>query len=306
MARTRSMTRRPVRRCNTVPEPIGCPCPWCQTWTPRKTYRKRPSVKVASKPKQTKVAKKTKTVATKAKAVKAKPAKTKPAKSKSATSGASDTHVSGQVDSAAVGLVPNGAHVAACADGNGYLDASLALVDLSQNSDKYYILQVLQAGTEFHCFSRWGRTGTVGQNQVEGPFNTIGEAEAVFNRKFQDKTGQRWADRSDFSQIDGKYDLLNVDHTADATGQWEYFMHDFVDGKARGWYPYTEDGTAQTEALWQTYQVNSAYNRRIVQSGYYSYNIDLDAMTQTNISTNKKRYIRRLYQGAIIGNTDLS
>ncbi|KAF0683845.1 Aste57867_24120 [Aphanomyces stellatus] len=135
---------------------------------------------------------------------------------------------------------------------------------------------------------------------MDGPFPTIAQAEALFVNKFQLKTGQTWAQRGFFVKMDGRYDLLRVDRNADRSATWEYYVNDFIDGKATGWYPYTVEGTAETEELWQTHQANHAYNQRIVHSGVYSYHINLDAMTQTNSSTNKRRCIRRILNGHVV------
>ncbi len=47
------------------------------------------------------------------------------------------------------------------------LDASLAQVDVTKNTDKYYILQMISAeskssGEVYYVYTRWGRTGTAG------------------------------------------------------------------------------------------------------------------------------------------------
>jgi hypothetical protein len=66
-----------------------------------------------------------------------------------------------------------------------------------------------------------------------------------------------------------------------------------VDGKADGWYPYTAEGSASTESLWATYQANPSMGTRVVHSGYFDYWVDLQAMTQRNLSSGKQRRIRR-------------
>ncbi|RHZ24582.1 hypothetical protein DYB31_012511 [Aphanomyces astaci] len=295
---TRSMSSRPTRATAKPLRSTTCPCIWCLTWKPRKMYRRRRrSVKMTSKhesapalfmPTSTKKLSKGRKPAAR--------------RAKFPLASNSTPATRGQVDAEAIklcaGLALSSPCVATTPSGD-YMDASLVLVDLAQNMDKFYILQVIQgmgslfASPVYYSFTRWGRTGTLGQTQMEGPFPTLIEAQGLFEAKFRDKTAQAWANRASFAQLDGKYDLLRVDYEADASGQWEYYMDNFVDGKATGWYPYTAEGTTQTELLWQTHQANSAYNRRIVQSGFYSYCIDLDEMTQTNISTTKQRRIRR-------------
>lgn len=47
-------------------------------------------------------------------------------------------------------------------------------------------------GRQFYFFTRWGRTGTSGQGKLEGPFDTIEEASALFAAKFEEKTANEW------------------------------------------------------------------------------------------------------------------
>ncbi len=79
--------------------------------------------------------------------------------------------------------------------GNDLWDASLNLLELSSNTDKYYTIQVIQTPTEFWTFTHWGRTGTVGQTQNLGPFATQQEAIDAFEDKYKEKTGQDWKNR---------------------------------------------------------------------------------------------------------------
>jgi hypothetical protein len=39
------------------------------------------------------------------------------------------------------------------------MDARLAQVDLSKNTDKYYVLQAVTDHTNHYVYSHWGRTG---------------------------------------------------------------------------------------------------------------------------------------------------
>jgi hypothetical protein len=72
--------------------------------------------------------------------------------------------------------------------------ARLVHVDPAINSDKYYILQLLEADGEFYCFRRSGKTGTSGIGQLEGPF-ALSEAKKKFEDLFTKKCGQKWAKR---------------------------------------------------------------------------------------------------------------
>ncbi|CAK4194392.1 unnamed protein product, partial [Aphanomyces euteiches] len=133
--------------------------------------------------------------------------------------------------------------------------------------DEFFNMQAVFSIDGFFVSTKWGHTGTNGQSKLEGPMMTLEEATTKFYTLFHEKTGNLWSNRKSFVKMDGKYDLLNSTSATQASGPWEYYMDDFVDGKATGWYPYTAEGTTQTELLYQTHLTNSAYNRRIVQSG---------------------------------------
>ncbi|OQR85537.1 hypothetical protein ACHHYP_11727 [Achlya hypogyna] len=170
--------------------------------------------------------------------------------------------------------------------------AALAHVDVAANTDKYYTLQLIKidASSDHYVFSHWGRTGTVGQHQLRGPM-PLSEAEADFSAKFLEKTGNSFG--SPFVHMIDRYDLLQTTSSASA-GTWEYYVNDGIDGKATGWYPYVADAIERMELLWQTFEANEGYTQRIVQSGTFSYLIDLVNLTQTNVQTQKKRTIRRV------------
>lgn len=78
---------------------------------------------------------------------------------------------------------------------------------------------------------------------------------------------------------------------------WQYFVDDGVDGKATGWYDYTESGTVLLEKDYQQYQQtkSSAVQVRQVKSGVYVYSVDFGALTQTNTSTGTVRKIQRQF-----------
>lgn len=132
----------------------------------------------------------------------------------------------------------------------GRRDATLNQTDITgkNNNNKYYRLQLLQTKDDhsksgdgdgadgncngasasgvsrnksatgsgkFHVWTRWGRVGEVcgAQMKLLGPFSGIGAAEKVFNRKFREKTGIHWNDRTTRGPIQGKYELLTIDHS---------------------------------------------------------------------------------------------
>ena len=65
------------------------------------------------------------------------------------------------------------------------LDARLALVDPSNNTDKYYIIQVVKSdiacAKQYACWQRWGRTGTGGQASTTA--GDLATTRAIFEAK---------------------------------------------------------------------------------------------------------------------------
>lgn len=187
--------------------------------------------------------------------------------------------------------------------------ARLALVEPANNSDKYYIAQVLQVKgkakgkkqppLQFYCFTRWGRTGQGGQCSLDGPFEESSEAEEIFSKTFKSKTGQTFKSADPAVTKAGKYSYLKSNHAALASkeeGHWEYHLTNDPDGKKDGWYPYSTDGSHNVEMLYETYAIegNADFSTRFVQSGAFTYKVDLSAMRQTNTHSGTSRSIRRV------------
>lgn len=59
-------------------------------------------------------------------------------------------------------------------------------------------------------FTRWGRVGESGSNDLK-MFRDLDEAQKLFNKKFQDKTKNKWDKRDNFTAVPGKYTLLEMD-----------------------------------------------------------------------------------------------
>eukprot|EP00854_Cymbomonas_tetramitiformis_P007985 gene7985-9492_t len=184
-------------------------------------------------------------------------------------------------------------------------DVSLVQQDLAKNIDKYYIMQIIVVNSEYHLFTRWGRTGTDGSTQTEGPFELSAQGAAVssFHKKFKEKTGNDWTQRhpTTFKKKANKYTMVVMDHSARQQKQqaqvitvWEYFVDDGVDGKPTGWYPYVQSASEQMEELHDQYLYNTWLDTRLVSSGAFNYLVDLKEMRQRNTSTGTERQIRRV------------
>ncbi|KAJ3017754.1 UNVERIFIED_CONTAM: Poly [ADP-ribose] polymerase 2 [Siphonaria sp. JEL0065] len=97
-------------------------------------------------------------------------------------------------------------------------DALLNQTDIGNNNNKYYIIQVLKHDTKelYIAWNRWGRVGNNGQSSQPEFFNA-NAAISAFEKKFADKTKNKWANRDDFVKYPGKYFLLERDWGEDDT-----------------------------------------------------------------------------------------
>lgn len=246
--------------------------------------RPRPAPKAGTKKKMVKA----KTSKVKAKTSKAsrpvkRPAPKKSAKKFSKTTVASDpTEVDEEAGLDGVSVLVGAESAWAC---------RLSFIDLSVNSDKYYYIQVLTDGDKVWLYQRWGRSGTTGQKVA----TEMAEAEATdgFQKKFKEKTGNAWGS-ANVAQ-DGKYKLIQSVSRGRPAGVWEYYQDNYLDGKGPGWYPYHASAVPIVEGVHSEWQANpgNGLNVRCVQSGHFSYRVDFDSMSQTNLSTQKVRPIRR-------------
>jgi len=124
------------------------------------------------------------------------------------------------------------------------------------------------------------------------------KVEAMIAQVFQEKTAQPWGSVQP-GQVakDGKYWLQQL-MKPNSNARWEYFVDDRVDGKKDGWYPYEPSATEEVEALYAQHVADNCGKRtatRILQSGEYSYKVDLTKMSQENTRTRKVRQIRRVF-----------
>ena len=99
-------------------------------------------------------------------------------------------------------------------------DALLNQTNIANNNNKYYIIQLLETddgSRKYFVWLRWGRVGEErgGQNQCIGPMD-LPSAKKEFEKKFHDKTKNRWSNRDQFQVVSGKYTLLHKDYGADA------------------------------------------------------------------------------------------
>ncbi|XP_013068782.2 protein mono-ADP-ribosyltransferase PARP3-like [Biomphalaria glabrata] len=88
-------------------------------------------------------------------------------------------------------------------------DAMLNQTNIQQNNNKFYIIQVLTLNGLYYVWNRWGRVGESGQNACKN-FASSDAAVKDFEKKFHDKTKNRWCERQNFKPVPGKYTLLEM------------------------------------------------------------------------------------------------
>jgi len=177
-------------------------------------------------------------------------------------------------------------------------DVMLALVDPVKNKDKFFILQLISRVDDYVVYSRWGRTGTLGQSLHQN-FDKVDDGINCFTTKFEQKTGLTWENKGN-PTICNKYRYVkqNFDKKRDGYegAKWQYWVDDGVDGKTSKWYDYSATGSIQVERLYQESLLNRNLTNRLVESGYFAYSVNLVQMTQTNMKHPQRttRRIRRV------------
>lgn len=95
-------------------------------------------------------------------------------------------------------------------------DVKLMFTDIGSSAignNKFYIIQVLEGRGSFWSWNRWGRLGENGQNKLE-QCATPQAAIQLFERKFQEKTKNKWANRAAFVRHADKYQLVETEEEA--------------------------------------------------------------------------------------------
>ncbi|KAJ8326010.1 hypothetical protein QVD99_004165 [Batrachochytrium dendrobatidis] len=97
-------------------------------------------------------------------------------------------------------------------DGDEIYDAMLSQTNISENNNKFYIIQILKDDSvnQYFCWKRWGRVGVTGQSNLT-THATFDQAFREFCRKFREKTQNDWKDKTNFVKYPGKYFLIERD-----------------------------------------------------------------------------------------------
>lgn len=93
-------------------------------------------------------------------------------------------------------------------------DCTLNQTNIGNNNNKFYIIQLLEEDGRFFCWNRWGRVGEVGQTKMN-PFPCLEDAKKDFEKKFREKTKNKWKERDHFVVHPNKYTLIDVQGDAE-------------------------------------------------------------------------------------------
>ncbi|XP_060599923.1 poly [ADP-ribose] polymerase 2-like isoform X2 [Ruditapes philippinarum] len=99
-------------------------------------------------------------------------------------------------------------------EGKDVYDCMLNQTNVSNNNNKYFIIQLLEADDKkmYYTWFRWGRVGYSGSNNLIPCGVSLDAAKKHFFKKFKDKTLNDWANRKHFVKHQGKYDQLEMDY----------------------------------------------------------------------------------------------
>lgn len=90
-------------------------------------------------------------------------------------------------------------------------DVTLNQTQAQKNANKFYRMQLLaHSDGTYYCWTRWGRVGESGQNKRLGD-GDLDDALREFDKKFKDKTGNLWENRSQPAKAK-KYTLIEISY----------------------------------------------------------------------------------------------
>lgn len=93
-----------------------------------------------------------------------------------------------------------------------YNDYAVVLnqTNIGDNNNKFYIIQLITDNNLYYVWTRWGRVGENGANNLEN-CGDLKSGVAEFKKKFKLKTSNNWENLKDFKSKDGKYILVETE-----------------------------------------------------------------------------------------------
>lgn len=93
-------------------------------------------------------------------------------------------------------------------------DTMLNQTSVQENQNKFYTMQLLKEKLydNYYVWYRWGRIGENGAHALKRCGANLVQAKALFEEKFFQKTGNRWAERRNFTKRPGMYQMIKREH----------------------------------------------------------------------------------------------
>jgi predicted DNA-binding WGR domain protein len=88
--------------------------------------------------------------------------------------------------------------------------AILNQTNIGKNNNKFYIVQLLHGYDKYHVWTRWGRVGEPGKTNMDS-FDSLNLCIAGYEKKFKEKTGNKWINKDSFEPKTGKYVLVEIE-----------------------------------------------------------------------------------------------
>lgn len=95
-------------------------------------------------------------------------------------------------------------------DGDMVYSCTLNQTEIDANKNKFYIMQIVNSGSNYYHFIRYGRIGEPGKSSHKS-FPTLDAAKSSFEKQFKTKTGNAWGAKN-FIKKDGKYFLSQISY----------------------------------------------------------------------------------------------
>jgi len=104
-------------------------------------------------------------------------------------------------------------------------NVTLNMTDVAMGINSYYIIQLLELNEDqsddeetsrYVIYRKWGRVGTDRGSDMKESFDDLKKAKSKFEWAFEEKTGNKWADKdTNFVKKPGKYFLVEIDYKTD-------------------------------------------------------------------------------------------
>lgn len=193
-------------------------------------------------------------------------------------------------------------------------DASLNQTNASNNNNKFYIVQLLHNPTSdsFKTWTRWGRVGESGQKALLGD-GTFADALKNFEKKFKDKSGLAWKDRTE-NPKPGKYAFIERSYESDSDSDDEDEDVDMADanGDANGDIKAEDEEEAQAPQCTLEKPVedliNLIFDTKLFQATMSSFNYNANKLPLGKLSkaTILRGYAQLKDLAAVIHDPDLA